>query len=83
MAEYGDEARPLAGGQSLVPMMAFRLARPSVLIDLNRLDDLASLDFDDHHVSVGAMVREQTAERSDVAGPPGPPARQGAALHRP
>jgi carbon-monoxide dehydrogenase medium subunit len=65
MAEYGDEARPLAGGQSLVPMMAFRLARPAVLIDLNQLDDLAALDFDDHQVSVGAMVREKTAERSD------------------
>ena len=36
MAEHGEEARPLAGGQSLVPMMNFRLARPSVLIDLNR-----------------------------------------------
>jgi carbon-monoxide dehydrogenase medium subunit len=65
MAEYGDEARPLAGGQSLVPLMAFRLARPAVLIDLNELDDLASLDFDDHYVKVGAMVREKTAERSD------------------
>jgi carbon-monoxide dehydrogenase medium subunit len=65
MAEYGDEARPLAGGQSLVPMMAFRLARPAVLIDLNQLYDLASLDFDDHQVNVGAMVREKTAERSE------------------
>ena len=66
MAEYGDEARPLAGGQSLVPMMAFRLARPAVLIDLNQLYDLASLDFDDHQVNVGAMVREKAAERSEA-----------------
>jgi CO/xanthine dehydrogenase FAD-binding subunit len=66
MAEYGDEARPLAGGQSLVPLMAFRLARPAVLVDLNNLDDLASIDLDNHHVNVGAMVREKAAERSDT-----------------
>ena len=66
MAEYGDEARPLAGGQSLVPMMAFRLARPAVLVDLNQLDELASIDLDDHQVNVGAMVREKAAERSDT-----------------
>ncbi len=66
MAEYGDEARPLAGGQSLVPLMAFRLARPAVLIDLNQLEDLASLDFDNQYVNVGAMVREKAAERSDT-----------------
>jgi carbon-monoxide dehydrogenase medium subunit len=66
MAEYGDEARPLAGGQSLVPLMAFRLARPAVLVDLNKLDDLASVDLDNQHVNVGAMVREKAAERSDT-----------------
>ena len=66
MAEYGDEARPLAGGQSLVPLMAFRLARPSVLVDLNYLDSLTSLEFDDDQVRVGAMVREKTAERSEA-----------------
>jgi carbon-monoxide dehydrogenase medium subunit len=66
MAEYGDEARPLAGGQSLVPLMAFRLARPAVLVDLNQLDELTSVDLDDHHVNVGAMVREKSAERSDT-----------------
>ncbi len=66
MAEYGDEARPLAGGQSLVPLMAFRLARPAVLVDLNQLDGLTSVDLDDHRVNVGAMVREKAAERSDT-----------------
>lgn len=66
MAEYGDEARPLAGGQSLVPLMAFRLARPAVLVDLNQLDQLTSIEVEDHHVNVGAMVREKAAERSDT-----------------
>jgi carbon-monoxide dehydrogenase medium subunit len=64
LAERGDEARPLAGGQSLVPMMNFRLARPSVLIDLNRLDDLARIEADGGDIRVGAMVRERAAERS-------------------
>jgi len=64
MAEHGDEARPLAGGQSLVPMMAFRLARPSVLVDLNRLGDLARIEVEDGEVTIGAMVRERAAERS-------------------
>ena len=41
MADHAPDARVLAGGQSLVPMMNFRLARPSVLVDLNRIADLA------------------------------------------
>jgi carbon-monoxide dehydrogenase medium subunit len=64
MDEHGAEARPLAGGQSLVPLMAFRLARPAVLVDLNRLHDLAGIDSRADDVQVGAMVRELAAERS-------------------
>ena len=41
LAEHGDEAKVLAGGQSLVPAMNFRLAQPAVLVDLNRVDELA------------------------------------------
>src|SRR5579862_9384134 len=66
MAEHGDEARPLAGGQSLVPMMAFRLARPSVLIDLNRIPSLTAITAEDGQVRFGAMVRERAAERSEA-----------------
>jgi CO/xanthine dehydrogenase FAD-binding subunit len=66
LAEHGDESRPLAGGQSLVPMMAFRLARPSVLIDLNRIPSLATISNGDSSVRFGAMVRERAAERSDI-----------------
>ena len=66
LAEHGDDARPLAGGQSLVPMMAFRLARPSVLIDLNHLGDLSDIRADNGDVSIGALVRERAAERSDL-----------------
>jgi carbon-monoxide dehydrogenase medium subunit len=68
LAEHGDEARPLAGGQSLVPMMAFRLARPSVLIDLNRIGELSGIRVGDSTIGFGAMVRERTAERSSDVG---------------
>ena len=56
LAEHGDEARPLAGGQSLVPMMNLRLARPSVLVDINGLD-ANGIGMDDHRISLGALVR--------------------------
>lgn len=66
LREAGDDARALAGGQSLVPMLAFRLARPSVLIDLNRVAGLAAITATDSGISLGTMVRERAAERSDV-----------------
>jgi carbon-monoxide dehydrogenase medium subunit len=55
LAEYGDEARVLAGGQSLVPMMNLRLARPAVLVDVNRLG-LTGIEVDEGRISVGALV---------------------------
>jgi len=54
--EHGDDARPLAGGQSLVPMMNLRLARPEMLIDINRLP-LDDVVIDENVVRVGALVR--------------------------
>jgi carbon-monoxide dehydrogenase medium subunit len=66
LAEAGGEGRILAGGQSLVPVMALRLARPAVLVDVNRVDGLATLERGGRDVHVGALVRhaalaEQTA----------------------
>lgn len=62
-AEYGDEARFLAGGQSLIPSMNFRLARPAVLIDVNGLaDELAAIDLDGE-IRLGALTRYATLER--------------------
>ena len=66
LAEHGDEARPLAGGQSLVPLMALRLARPSLLVDLAGVAELAHISPHRGGVTLGAMVRERTAERSDL-----------------
>jgi CO/xanthine dehydrogenase FAD-binding subunit len=57
LAEHGDEAKLLAGGQSLVPMMNFRLVRPTVVIDLNRVEELRAITVSDTQLSLGAMVR--------------------------
>jgi CO/xanthine dehydrogenase FAD-binding subunit len=66
-AEYGDDARFLAGGQSLIPAMNFRLARPAVLIDINRVDDLGLIrPANGGGVNVGALVRYRTLERDST-----------------
>jgi carbon-monoxide dehydrogenase medium subunit len=57
---YGEDARLLAGGQSLVPLLAFRLARFDRLIDLNRVAALSSIDVRDGRLAVGAMTRQAT-----------------------
>ena len=65
LGEHGDEAKPLAGGQSLIPAMNFRLARPTVLVDLNGAGELAGIDVQPHGaLRVGAMTRQRTVERS-------------------
>jgi len=64
LAEHGDEASVLAGGQSLIPLLALRLARPEVLIDINRIDELSGVSADDGHVTIGATTREYVAEES-------------------
>ena len=61
-ADYGDDAKFLAGGQSLLPAMNFRLARPAVLIDLNPLADLAYIANDDDNVRIGAVTRYRNLE---------------------
>jgi len=63
LAEHGDEAKPLAGGQSLVPAMNFRLARPAVLVDLNRIPDLAFVRTVDGELRIGTMTRQRVVER--------------------
>jgi CO/xanthine dehydrogenase FAD-binding subunit len=65
LAEHGWEAKLLAGGQSLVPAMNFRLAAPGVLIDLNRIPGLDSIREVDGGLRMGTMVRQHAAERSE------------------
>ena len=68
LAEHGDEAKVLAGGQSLVPAMNFRLARPEILIDLGRLSELAGIEVVDQGqaVRIGAMTRQRVVERDET-----------------
>lgn len=63
-----DNARLLAGGQSLMPMLNLRIASPDHLIDLNSVADLSDIDVADGHLRIGAMVRQRTLERSAVVG---------------
>lgn len=63
LAEHGDESKVLAGGQSLVPLLSLRLARPEQLVDINRIDELATIG-NGEGLRVGATVRQRTVERS-------------------
>jgi aerobic carbon-monoxide dehydrogenase medium subunit len=65
LAEHGGEASVLAGGQSLIPLLALRLARPAMLIDINGLDELSGVSADDGWLAIGAMTREYVAEESE------------------
>ncbi len=66
LARYGSDAKLLAGGQSLVPLLALRLAQPATLIDLNGVHELDYIRADDNGVAIGAMTRQRTVERSSV-----------------
>jgi CO/xanthine dehydrogenase FAD-binding subunit len=62
----GEEAKPLAGGQSLVPLLNFRLARPELLVDINGLTELARLERGDGVLRIGALARQAALERSEL-----------------
>lgn len=66
LAEVGDDAKILAGGQSLVPAMNFRLARPAMLIDINHVDGLAYFHEEAAGLRIGAMTRHAQVERSPL-----------------
>ncbi|WP_372364556.1 xanthine dehydrogenase family protein subunit M [Candidatus Uabimicrobium sp. HlEnr_7] len=67
MHQYGSEAKILAGGQSLVPAMNFRLADPSILIDINFLNDLSYInEHRKHGLLIGAMTRHVQVEKSSI-----------------
>jgi carbon-monoxide dehydrogenase medium subunit len=66
LAEHGDEAKVLAGGQSLIPVLKLRLGEPALLVDINRLDGLGAIAEDGGQLRVGALVRHRDAERSPL-----------------
>jgi carbon-monoxide dehydrogenase medium subunit len=66
LKQHSGDAKILAGGQSLIPAMRFRLAVPSILIDINRLNDLRYVEERGDHLAIGAMTREHSLEDSAV-----------------
>jgi carbon-monoxide dehydrogenase medium subunit len=63
---YGDEAKVLAGGQSLIPLMKLRFAAPQALVDINRIPGLEGLGEDGGSLRIGPLVRHRTCERSGL-----------------
>ena len=66
LAEHGDEAKVLAGGQSLMPLLAMRLSRPEHLVDINDVDSLSGISANGDGLAIGALTREREAERSSL-----------------
>ena len=66
LERYGDDAKVLAGGQSLMPLLNFRLSYPSALIDINHVADLSYLQQEDGQIRIGALTRQRTIEFSEL-----------------
>ena len=66
LSEHGDEAKLLAGGMSLIPLMKLRLATPAVLVDLGRVQDLSYIRDAGDHVAIGALTRHRAVETDDL-----------------
>jgi carbon-monoxide dehydrogenase medium subunit len=66
LQQHGDEAKILSGGQSLIPMMKLRLARPAYLIDINRISGMAYIKEDDGFLKIGGLTREAELESSPL-----------------
>jgi len=64
LAERGDDAKVMAGGQSLIPLLKLRFAQPQLIVDIGRIPGLADVKRDDGHVRIGALVRHVDVERS-------------------
>jgi carbon-monoxide dehydrogenase medium subunit len=64
LKERGDDAKVMAGGQSLIPLLKLRFARPEIVVDIARLPALATVKRENGHVSIGALVRHVDVERS-------------------
>ena len=66
LGQHGDEAKLLAGGHSLLPLMKLRLAAPSVLVDIGRVSDLSYIRDGGDHIAIGALTRHRDLEISDL-----------------
>jgi carbon-monoxide dehydrogenase medium subunit len=68
LGRYEDDAKVLAGGQSLIPLMKLRLAAPRVVVDINRVGGLDTLAEENGGLRIGALVRHKTCEHSELLG---------------
>ncbi|MEJ7800084.1 MAG: xanthine dehydrogenase family protein subunit M [Ilumatobacter sp.] len=66
IGEHGEDAKFLAGGHSLIPLMKLRLAQPTVLVDIGRVSDLSYINDADDHVAIGALTRHMDVETSEL-----------------
>ena len=66
LGQYGDDAKLLAGGHSLLPMMKLRIAQPSVLVDIGRITDLSYIRDAGDHIAIGALTRHMDVENSPL-----------------
>ncbi|MGH9030988.1 MAG: FAD binding domain-containing protein [Acidimicrobiia bacterium] len=66
LGEHGDDAKVLAGGMSLLPLMKLRLATPAVLVDVGRIGDLSYIRDGDDHVAIGALTRHRDLETNEL-----------------
>lgn len=66
LQEYGEDAKVLAGGQSLIPLMKLRFAAPEVIVDINGISELGQLEEEDGGLRMGALVRHKACERSEL-----------------
>ncbi len=72
LTEHGDEAKLMAGGHSLIPLMKFRLATPGVIVDIGRMEGLNSIDDRGDHIAIGALTRHMSVETSELLGAEAP-----------
>src|SRR4051794_26754380 len=73
LAEHGDDAKVLAGGQSLVPMLALRLTRFDHIVDLNRVEELCGVERSNGTLTIKSMTRQSTVEHDTAVGEAVPP----------
>lgn len=66
LTEHGDDAKLMAGGHSLIPLMKFRLATPGVVVDIGRINDLSYISDGGDHVAIGALTRHMSVETSSM-----------------
>src|SRR5215213_698867 len=66
LGQHGDESKIIAGGHSLIPLMRLRLAAPTVLIDVGRIDDLSYVRDDGDHLAIGALTRHREVHFNDL-----------------